>query len=106
MARRPSTSHALADAMRAAAAASLDVEEVADLAPTPSTAPTPLSPSKKPVGRPKGKRPVEARMTINLDAKRHAALTRLAEDRGRSIHSLIVEGIDHVIGKPAVSGWD
>ena len=104
MAKRLTASHALA--MRAAAAASLDVEEVADLAPAPSTAPAPPSPSKKPVGRPKGKRSVEARMTINLDAKRHAALARLAEDRGRSIHSLIVEGIDHVIGKPAASGWE
>jgi hypothetical protein len=45
-------------------------------------------------------------MTLYLDARRHAALARLAEDRGRSIHSLIVEGIDHVIGKPVVSGWE
>ena len=105
MTRRPTASHALA--MRAAAAASLDVEEVVDPAPAPSTppAPAPPNPSTKRVGRPKGKRPVEARMTLYLDARRHAALARLAEDRGRSIHSLIVEGIDHVIGKPVVSGW-
>jgi hypothetical protein len=32
-------------------------------------------------------------------------LARIAEDRGRSIHSLILEGIDHVIGKPTAPGW-
>ncbi|GEP12534.1 hypothetical protein [Methylobacterium gnaphalii] len=56
-------------------------------------------------GRPKGKRAVAARQTVYLDEARHAALARLADDRGRSIHSLILEGIDRVIDKPAATGW-
>ncbi|QRE78275.1 hypothetical protein F1D61_33125 (plasmid) [Methylobacterium aquaticum] len=56
-------------------------------------------------GRPRGRRPVAARQTVYLDEARHAALVRLAEDRGRSVHSLILEGIDAVIGKPSATGW-
>ena len=56
-------------------------------------------------GRPRGKRPVEARQTIYLDKPRHEALSRIAEDRGRSVHSLILEGIDLIIGKPTKAGW-
>jgi hypothetical protein len=67
----------------------------ADLQPSPARA----------VGRPKGRRAVAARQTVYLDDARHAALARIAEDRGRSIHSLILEGIDHVIGKPTAPGW-
>ncbi|RYC28906.1 hypothetical protein D3273_26825 [Lichenibacterium minor] len=63
------------------------------------------APAKRGRGRPKSKRAVEARHTVYLDAARHSALTRLAEDRGRSAHSLILEGIDHVIGKPQNPGW-
>ncbi|TFZ54928.1 hypothetical protein E4V01_24240 [Methylorubrum sp. Q1] len=57
-------------------------------------------------GRPRGRRSVAARQTVYLDEARHAALVRIAEDRGRSVHSLILEGIDAVIGKPARPGWE
>jgi hypothetical protein len=115
MSRRPNVSQTLA--MKAAAAAAREVEqEDADAnpatAPQAEPAPTPqeLPPAEtaeraKAVGRPKGRRPVAARQTVYLDDARHAALARIAEDRGRSIHSLILEGIDHVIGKPTARGW-
>ena len=67
--------------------------------------PAATEPTTRARGRPKGRRHVEARLTLYLDETRHAALVRMAEDRGRSIHSLILEGVDHVIGKPVVSGW-
>jgi hypothetical protein len=99
MARRPTAAHNLA--LRAAEAA-VDLDEGAEAAePTSET----TAPAKRAPGRPKGKRPVEARLTLYLDEKRHSALSRMAEDRGRSIHSLILEGVDLVIGKPTVSGW-
>lgn len=122
MSRRPNASQALALKAAAAAAAARDDEpdeiEVVE-APAPEPAPpgpppepqmaapdAPLpTPVTKPIGRPKGRRPVAARQTVYLDDARHAALARIAEDRGRSIHSLILEGIDHVIGKPTTRGW-
>lgn len=118
MTRRPNVSTALALKAAAAAAAVRDDEpeevvvEVA--APAPEleqaaqlepAAPEPQMPAGKTVGRPKGRRTVAARQTVYLDDARHAALARIAEDRGRSIHSLILEGIDHVIGKPTTPGW-
>lgn len=113
MSRRPNVSQALA--MKAAAAAAREVEQDdadASLAPAPQAAPPVQDPQPveteeraKAVGRPKGRRPVAARQTVYLDDARHAALARIAEDRGRSIHSLILEGIDHVIGKPTTPGW-
>jgi uncharacterized protein (DUF4415 family) len=72
---------------------------------TPSELASAAAPAKRGRGRPKSKRPVEARHTVYLDKPRHDALTRLAEDRGRSAHSLILEGIDHIIGKPQSPGW-
>ncbi|MCJ2071386.1 hypothetical protein MKK75_21745 [Methylobacterium sp. J-030] len=113
MSRRPNVSQALA--MKAAAAAAREVEQ--DEAPPPAEPPAPpasiaeapqaaeTEERAKAVGRPKGRRPVAARQTVYLDDARHAALARIAEDRGRSIHSLILEGIDHVIGKPTAPGW-
>ena len=115
MSRRPNVSQTLA--MKAAAAAAREVEqdnaddslapasqaEVAPLAQDPQSAEA-AEPAKA-LGRPKGRRPVAARQTVYLDDARHAALARIAEDRGRSIHSLILEGIDHVIGKPTAKGW-
>jgi hypothetical protein len=107
MARRPTAAHNLA--LRAAEAAAEPVEEheepVEALAPVeePVASAEPAPPRRG--GRPKGRRPVEARFTIYLDAKRHAALVDMAHDRGRSIHSLIIEGIDHIIGKPVIAGW-
>jgi hypothetical protein len=103
MARRPTQSHALA--MQAAKAVS-DLDDRADEtliieAPTPITA----LPKRAP-GRPKGRREVEARLTLYLDPRRHEALRRLADDRGRSIHSLVIEGVDGIIGKPAIKAWE
>ena len=115
MSRRPNVSQTLA--MKAAAAAAREVEQDnadASLAPAPQaeTAPLAQDPQSaetaeraKALGRPKGRRPVAARQTVYLDDARHAALARIAEDRGRSIHSLILEGIDYVIGKPSAKGW-
>lgn len=123
MIRRPSVSATLAMKAAAAAAAARDDEpeepvpiEVPE-GPPASAAPAGASdPEPEPqevagqaqvkaIGRPKGRRPVAARQTVYLDDARHAALARIAEDRGRSIHSLILEGIDHVIGKPTTPGW-
>jgi non-ribosomal peptide synthetase component F len=115
MSRRPNVSQTLA--MKAAAAAAREVEQEdadASLAPVSQFEAAPPGPEPQPVeveerarsvGRPKGRRTVAARQTVYLDDARHAALARIAEDRGRSIHSLILEGIDHVIGKPTAKGW-
>ncbi len=111
MSRRPNASQALALKAAAAAAAQSDEEM------NPETEGEPQPPAQidgvregeggsRPRGRPRGKRPVAARQTVYLDDARHAALARIAEDRGRSIHSLIIEGIDHVIGKPTRPGWE
>ena len=121
MSRRPNASQALALKAAAAAAREADQDEdeavaapehapVADPAPQAETALSSTtdeaqSAGARPIGRPKGRRPVAARQTVYLDDARHAALARIAEDRGRSIHSLILEGIDHVIGKPTAKGW-
>ncbi len=105
MTRRPTASHALA-AAAARAASAPDPEDVAEEVSPPvveSSAP-PVERARGP-GRPKGKREVEARLTLYLDARRHEALRRLAEDRGRSIHSLVIEGVDGVIGKPGIKAW-
>ena len=99
MARRPTAAHNLAlRAAEAAAEAAAEPAAEADASAEPTT-------TRRSRGRPKGRRPVEARFTVYLDETRHAALVRMAEDRGRSIHSLILEGIDHVTGKPVVSVW-
>lgn len=109
MSRRPN----LAETMARKAAAAVDMVEDD---PAPSTedvrhgvAPEEPSPHGtamvKGRGRPKGKREIDARMTVYLDAARHDALVRLAADRGRSVHSLILEGIDAITEKPAVKAW-
>ena len=114
MSRRPNFSQALALKAAAAVAAQDDDDEQQEVAPAevsvavsaaPDAAQT-SPPAAKQIGRPKGRRDVAARQTVYLDDARHAALVRLAEDRGRSIHSLIIEGIDHVIGKPMKAGWE
>ena len=95
-------------ALKAAAAVAAQDEEEATPVSEPETRPmaaAALEHVAKATGRPKGRRAVAARQTVYLDDARHAALARLAEDRGRSIHSLIIEGIDHVIGKPVRAGW-
>ena len=131
MTRRPNVSQTLALKAAAAAAAVRDDDEqdeaealIAETAPERSSEPPKIDEiadvpetaasrpvddaqeaSPKPTGRPKGRRSVAARQTVYLDDARHAALARLAEERGRSIHSLILEGSDHVIGKPPTKGW-
>jgi hypothetical protein len=96
MSRRPTAAHSLA--LRAAEAA-VDIDERVEPA---AIEPTPTNRAR---GRPKGRRQVDARLTLYLDEPRHAALVRMAEYQGRSIHSLILEGVDHVIKKPVISGW-
>lgn len=97
-------------AMRAAAALvdEVEPEAVADATEKSSlasdTAPH-AEEHKSKGGRPKGKRDVAGRATVHLDAARLKALHELAEDRGRSVHSLIIEGIDAVIGKPTKTVW-
>ncbi|WP_132251563.1 ribbon-helix-helix protein, CopG family [Methylobacterium segetis] len=56
-------------------------------------------PIKRPPGRPPGRREVAARFTVRLDGARYAALNRLAETQGRSLHSLILEAIDDLAQK-------
>src|SRR5215210_881029 len=100
MSRRPNVSQTLA--LKAAAAAALtepDIHEARDAGSggdSPTFAGNGLGEgAARRQGRPRGKRAVAARQTVYLDDARHAALVRIAEDRGRSIHSLIIEGIDH-----------
>jgi len=100
--KRPNVSQALALKAAAAAAAQVETEEPKATVPTEERQDGTSRPAR---GRPRGKRPVAARQTVYLDDARHAALVRLAEDRGRSVHSLIIEGIDHVVGKPAKAVW-
>lgn len=103
-----STARNLAD-RAAAAAARFSEEDPAEAAPpAEALAPEPAAAEvtvPRTGGRPRGRRAVAARQTVYLDEARHAALIRIAEDRGRSVHSLILEGIDAVIGKPAAPGW-
>lgn len=101
MSKKPTASEAMA---RKAAAAVAAIS--AEPAP-PAAAPDP-EPEAEPApkrGRPRGRRPVANRQTVYLDEARYEALARIAEDRGRSIHSLLIEGVDAVIGKPAAPGW-
>lgn len=114
MTRRITTAEAMTRKAAAFVAAQdeEDEEEASTAAPEAPSSTEPASPStpgptstKRAGGRPRGRRPVAARQTVYLDEDRHAALSRLADGRGRSIHSLILEGIDAVIGKPAPTGW-
>lgn len=125
MTRRPNVSTMLALKAAAAVAGQTEDDEPVPVArnderePQPGTPSEPVpaaqleparveaeaAPATRGRGRPKGKRPIAARQTIYLDEARHQALARLAEDRGRSVHSLILEGIDHVIDKPKTPGW-
>jgi hypothetical protein len=100
MTKRPNVSQTLA--LKAAAAAVQADPHTAELDVQAEGRSDVCRPAR---GRPRGKRPVAARQTVYLDEARHAALARIAEDRGRSVHSLIIEGIDHVVGKPTKAGW-
>ena len=105
MSRRPSAAHALAEQAARAIAEIDNANELSlvesNLEPAPSSAT-----AAAPRGRPKGKREVEARLTLYLDARRHEALRRLAADRGRSIHSLVIEAVDALTGKPVLKAWE
>ncbi len=105
MSRRPN----LAETMARKAAAAVDMVEDDEPAVPVTVANEDAPPSAtqtKGRGRPKGKREIDARVTVYLDSARHAALVKIATDRGRSVHSLILEGIDAVTGKPTVQAWE
>jgi hypothetical protein len=109
MSRRPNLSETMA--RKAAAAVDMIEDEPAPAIEdvrqggAPSEAETQGGAPAKGRGRPKGKRPVDARVTVYLDSARHAALVKIAADRGRSVHSLILEGIDAVTGKPVIQPY-
>lgn len=115
MSKKPSIAQTMA-LKAAAAVAAVDEPEAAPtpepVVEAPSTsdcvpdAPVGRSPATKAKGgRPRGRREIAGRQTVHLDEKRLAALQEMAEDRGRSIHSLIIEGIDAVIGRPVKTVW-
>ncbi len=106
MSRRPNVSQTLALKAARAAAEQAEPEEAEPAQVGPVSENGAGEGGSRPRGRPKGKRAVAARQTVYLDDARHAALSRIAEDRGRSVHSLIIEGIDRVIGKPMRAGWE
>ena len=108
MSRRPNLSETMA--RKAAAAVEMIEDEPAPAVEAPRRIDVPEEalqggPLVKGRGRPKGKREVGARMTVYLDSARHEALVRLANDRGRSVHSLILEGIDTITEKPSFKAW-
>lgn len=61
-------------------------------------------PTKRPPGRPSGRRPVAARHSVRLDEARQEALISLSEQHGRSVHSLIIEAIDALIRRGGTVG--
>jgi predicted HicB family RNase H-like nuclease len=61
-------------------------------------------PLKRSPGRPPGRKPIAARYTIRLDEARHEALQRISDERGRSLHSLVLEAIDDLLRKPGGVG--
>lgn len=75
--------------------------------PSPETEMPEISvsqPAKRSPGRPPGRKPIAARYTIRLDEARHEALQRIADERGRSLHSLVLEAIDDLLRKPGGVG--
>lgn len=56
-------------------------------------------PEKRPPGRPRRAREIAATHKVRLDARTHADLMRLSDERHRSIHSILLEGIEDVIRK-------
>jgi hypothetical protein len=87
----------MSQSSRAAAMAATMAERLADDAPGESPKP------KR--GRPKGARQPYNVQRVFLDESRYRALSRAAEDRGQSMHSLILQGIDAVTGRPVRSAW-
>lgn len=83
-----------------------DVAQAAD-APEDAVETTPAEPEaaseeppKRKGGRPRKQREVANKQTVYLDQARYDALVEISEDHGRSIHSIILEGIDSMIGRP------
>jgi hypothetical protein len=105
MTKKPSLAQTMALKAAAAVANEPDEPNTSDKLPFLSTGTEPTTAAKKP-GRPRGKRDIEARVTVYLDAARHDALVKIAADRRRSIHSLILEGIDAITGKPTMKAWE
>ena len=117
MIKKPSASELMAQktAARIAALAADDANENSAVAETNDILPPDCEPAaqiahtttapKNKGGRPKGKREVAGKQTVHLDPARLQALRDLAADRGRSVHSLIIEGIDAIIGKPQKTVW-
>jgi hypothetical protein len=57
-------------------------------------------------GRPPGnKREVANRLTVCLDRARDEALKAIAADHERSVHSLVIEAIDRLIGRARAQTW-
>lgn len=80
--------------------------KTSDAGAPPSEAPMPEAvehqPAKRPPGRPPGRRAVAARHNVRLSESQYGALAQLAQQNGRSIHSLILEAIDALIRKNSV----
>lgn len=80
--------------------------KASDAGAPPSEAPMPEAvehhPVKRPPGRPPGRRAVAARHSVRLNEAQYGALAQLAQEHGRSIHSLILEAIDALIRKGSV----
>lgn len=77
-------------------------EIAAAVAKPPEEAPPPKSRGGRPPGR---RREVANRLTVHLDAGRDKALKRMAVDQERSVHSLVIEAIDKLIGRSRSKTW-
>ena len=91
MSKKPSVAQMLAQQV---------AEDVAQAAAEPEKPEAPEPKPRKKGGRPKKSREVANRQTVYLDQARYDALVAIADDHNRSIHSIIIEGIDHIIGRP------
>lgn len=56
-------------------------------------------PKKRSVGRPASGRVVASVLNVRLDQRQLDELRAIARERGRSIHSLLLEGCDSVIAQ-------
>ncbi len=101
MSKRPNVAEAIARKAAADVAAIIAEPEPAPIAPEPEPAADPGS--KR--GRPRGRREVHSRQTLYLDQDRYDAIARIAEGKGRSIHSVLLEAVDAFIGKPEPVRW-
>ncbi|WP_082984903.1 hypothetical protein, partial [Methylobacterium platani] len=93
MSKRPNVAHLLAQQVAE------DVAQAA-AAPEPAEPEAAAEPVKRKPGRPRSQREVANKQTVYLDQARYDALLAISADHGRSIHSIILEGIDNMIGRP------